>query len=258
MIVRTKWLLLAAWAMSACQNSTAPQGPAENPASYGGGGQGPSHAGDSGSSSYRDAGGPSSSTASSGQAGSLPAAGQLGGAGVSGQVGTLPSAGHAAGAVAALNAGAPAADAGVSCVAPGRDCAVNDCCVGSTCVVTNTGDICAANCSQAAQCASGCCVALEGGGAVCAPASNCTAPTTLSWSEWCRPIAESQCGDVAQCYGAGSATTCVTDAISACCAGACVGESGHSQSDLNQCLIELGRRSCAQLGELPNACKYPL
>jgi hypothetical protein len=39
--------------------------------------------------------------------------------------------------------------------------------------------VCAANCSVATDCVSGCCAALKGGGNVCAPATNCAGSGTV-------------------------------------------------------------------------------
>jgi hypothetical protein len=43
----------------------------------------------------------------------------------------------------------------------------------TTCVNQGSGGVCAAYCTAHSQCNSGCCAALESGGAVCAPPTYC-------------------------------------------------------------------------------------
>lgn len=64
---------------------------------------------------------------------------------------------------------------GGACVEAGSDCTTQECCSGSTCVDYGNGYgiACGAMCSYGSDCASGCCVALEDGSAVCAPSEYC-------------------------------------------------------------------------------------
>jgi len=80
---------------------------------------------------------------------------------------------------------APRADAGVALDGPGKmdvapACAqageaCGRCCAGTTCVnFPSVGDLCAANCTTGAECQSGCCAKLQGGGSACYLASGCS------------------------------------------------------------------------------------
>jgi hypothetical protein len=85
-------------------------------------------------------------------------------------------------AAAPPDAGGPPAlpDAGVACRTENQTCTRNtDCCGGplntAVCVEQeeSVGPICANRCTSNAQCGSGCCAGLQGGGSVCAPVVYC-------------------------------------------------------------------------------------
>jgi hypothetical protein len=72
-------------------------------------------------------------------------------------------------------ADAGGADGQPLCVASGEDCRSNPCCAGSSCanIASLGGKVCADDCAKHADCKTGCCLPLEGGGAVCAPENSC-------------------------------------------------------------------------------------
>lgn len=92
----------------------------------------------------------------------------MGGASAGTSTGSGPSAGTSIG-------GAPATPA---CLSSGElNCnEIDQCCPDSTCIIDGNTVVCAAICSGAEQCASGCCVLVNETTAVCAPASYCPPP----------------------------------------------------------------------------------
>ncbi|GEM_PF-3655626 len=77
---------------------------------------------------------------------------------------------------------------GGACVAAGESCDdEGDCCDGTTCVNFPElgGAHCTADCESDDDCASECCVALESGGAACAPAEYCLEPGTALIGDAC-------------------------------------------------------------------------
>jgi hypothetical protein len=78
-------------------------------------------------------------------------------------------------------------DAGVTqCLPAGASCAAAPCCTGTICVPdTASGLVCAAECTSATQCMSGCCGALVGRKVgACAPAQRC-APASVAPTSTC-------------------------------------------------------------------------
>jgi hypothetical protein len=113
-------------------------------------------------------------TATGGGSGIVSGAGGTGGAGTAGTGGAGSGTGGSAGG--SVGTGGGGSGGGALCSNPGNSCGSLPCCSGATCVDNGTALICAANCQQGADCASGCCAALQSGGSACGPASLCAAP----------------------------------------------------------------------------------
>jgi hypothetical protein len=102
---------------------------------------------------------------------------------------------------------------GPTCIQPGDDCTTGDCCSSATCIVTtaSTFPVCAADCLSHAQCSSGCCSPLEGGGSVCSPPAFCE-PACVDVAQECS--ADSCCDGSSCVANCGGMETCAADCSS--------------------------------------------
>jgi len=137
-----------------------------------------------------------------------------------GDVGGTAAIGGAGGAVSAGGAVGAGGGPPTLCSKSGQPCsATQSCCADAACVLVENLAVCAAKCTTADECQSGCCAPLQAGGGACGPAALCASP--------CQPFVDCLtahpldgtgiCGE-AQTY-LNAATDC--ELLAGCPAGGC-------------------------------------
>jgi len=166
--------------------------------------------------------------------------------GIGGLGGSWTATGGATGTGGAAGSSVP------MCLGPGGGCTTaTECCVGETCTQIAGSNLCAANCLEGPQCASGCCaVVQEGAGSVCAPAKYCQAPTCSSPGDSCLTT---KCCDGSMCVNDGKAmlTVCAAPCTAGtqCSSGCCVPDAsgGSVCAPPSYCAAPAPTAGCANL-----------
>ncbi|HEX8794720.1 MAG TPA: hypothetical protein VF765_27425 [Polyangiaceae bacterium] len=131
---------------------------------------------------------------------------------------------------------------------------------GAICAGDNGSSVytCHAACTSNAQCTSGCCASVNGGGAVCAAATHCTGSSSSggggSSSGGCEQIGQACTSSSQCCSGSTYGNTCATaDGTSYSCAAVCY----HSGECLSNCCLQLQNQSfgaCFQYAPQGQSC----